>query len=709
MPSERPGFLDRPLFGTVRITWGGALYVALIVFILMTRLWDLGSRAYSHDESIHAWESWKLVTGQGYTHSPTYHGPFAYHFTALFFALFGDNDVTGRLGAAIFGIALTILPLGLRKWLGTKGLLATTLLMAVSPVLMHRSRFIRHDQFNLVFNLVLFIAILRYLDRRKARDLYIAAAALALGFTTKETTFITYAIFGSFLALLLLAQSWHERARPWDDSALFDLIVVMGTLILPLASPFPIKLLGGDPVDYSQQGIIFSGAVFLAMLGISVAIGLWWSPRRWAVCAGLFYTIFILFFTTMLTNGKGFATGMIGSLGHWLSQHGEQRGGQPWHYYIVLTTLYEFLPALLAMAGTALVAWRGVRRGTWPEADPTPDAVASPMPPAGVLTSPLVVFVPFIIYWTWMAFVIYSWAGEKMPWLMMQIAIPLHLLAGWTLGRLLDADWRGIRERGGLWLLLLVPLFLYVLSRLIGLQPSGDTSIEALNATMGWASALIVGLLVAVGVAAVLRRLARRDAWRMVALGGLVVLLALTVRFAWMATFINPDLANEFIVYAQGAPDTALVTDELEEMSRRLYGDLSMKVAYDDSSSWPFVWYLRDFSNAQFYGKTPGGPMDAEAVIVGPDNEAAVKPFLGNRYYRRDYRLIWWPNQDWYMTMTPQSLWRDITSAEGRQKLWDVIFYRQHEKPLTDWYHVHKFALYVRRDVAQESLPLHPR
>lgn len=714
MPSERPGLLDRPLFGTVRITWGTVLYVALIAIILLTRLWDLGSRAYSHDESIHAWESWKLATGQGYIHSPVYHGPFAYHLTALIFALFGDNDVTGRLGAALFGIALTILPLGLRKWLGKKGLLATTLLMAVSPALMHRSRFIRHDQFNLVFNLVLFIAILHYLDKRRVRDLYIAAAALALGFTTKETTFITYFIFGTFLALMLLAQSWRERTRPWDDSALFDVIIVMGTLILPLASPLPIKLLGGDPVDYSQQGIIFSGAVFLAVLGISIAIGLWWNWRRWVVCAGLFYTLFILFFTTMLTNGKGFATGMIGSLGYWLSQQGERRGGQPWFYYLVLMPLYEFLPLILGMAGTVVHAL-GWARGTEasanavmsvepsaqpanPAANPTANPAANP----AVRSRTPVPFVPFVIYWTWMALFIYSWAGEKMPWLTMQLVIPLHLLAGWTLGRLLDADWRGIRERGGLWLLLLVPLFVYVLARLVDVRPSSDTSIEALNATMGWVTALVVGLLVAVAIAAIARRLARTDAWRMVALGGLVVLLALTVRFAWMATFINADLANEFLVYAQGAPDTALVARELEDMSRRLYGDLSMKVAYDDSSSWPFVWYLRNFSNAQFYGKSPGGPMDAEAVIVGPDNESAVKPFLGNRYYRRDYRLIWWPNQDWYMNMTPQSLWRVITSPEGRQKLWDVVFYRQHERPLTDWYHVHKFALYVRRDVAQQ-------
>jgi hypothetical protein len=33
-----------------------------------------------------------------------------------------------------------------------------------------------------------------YLDKRKARDLYIVAAALSFGYTTKETTFISYAM-----------------------------------------------------------------------------------------------------------------------------------------------------------------------------------------------------------------------------------------------------------------------------------------------------------------------------------------------------------------------------------------------------------------------------------------------------------------------------------------------------------------------------------
>ena len=357
--SRSTSLLDRPVLSTSKITWWTVAYAAIILFVVLTRLWNLAPRGYSHDESIHAWESWRLITGQGYKHDPAYHGPFLYHFTGLLFGLFGHNDYTARLSPALFGIALAILPLFLKKWLGSKGVLATTLLMAVSPVMMHRSRFIRHDAFVAVFNLMLFIAILRYLDGRKNKDLYWIAAAVSLGFCAKETTFITYAIFGSFLFLLFLWQWLPDRKRAWTDLPVFDVIVVMGTLILPLASPFPIKLLGGDPLDLSQSGIVFSGAVFLAVFALSMAIGLWWDRRRWLMCAGIFYAIFVPLFTTMFTNGQGFATGMVGQLGYWLSQQGVARGSQPWFYYLILMPMYEYLPLLAGVGGAVYYFVRG--------------------------------------------------------------------------------------------------------------------------------------------------------------------------------------------------------------------------------------------------------------------------------------------------------------------------------------------------------------
>ena len=703
------GLLDRPVFASFKLTWWMVCYGALILFVVLTRLWDLGSRPYCHDESIHAWESWKLATGQGYVHNPTYHGPFLYHFTALIFALFGHNDYTGRLGVVLFSIGLVVLPFFLRKWLGKKALLATTLLMAVSPVMMCRGRYVRHDTIAMVFNVVLFIGILRYLDERKNRDLYLAAAALSLSFTGKETSFITDFIFGTFLFGLFLWQWLSDRGRARKDSAVFDLIVVIGTLTLPLVCPIVVRILGANPLDYSSQGILVSAGVFLALLGISVAIGLWWDRRRWLVCAGLFYGISIPLFTTMFTNGRGIATGTVGQLAYWLPQHKEARGGQPWHYYLVLMGLYEFLPVMVGVGGAVYYALQRFLASTWSRRRAqtllpanAEEAQTDELTEAETFDKPGVPLVPMVIYWTLLAFVIYSWAGEKMPWLAMHLALPFQLLAGWTLGQLLEADWERVGGKGGWRILLLGPLFIYCVIRLLGYKPLTDTSLENLGASVTWIVALIVAAILAVPIQAILRRLGKKDAWRMVALAALVVLLVLTVRFAWMVSFVNAGMANEFLVYAQGTPDVALVTREIENMSRRLSGDLTVEVAYGGKAEWPFVWYLRNFENAQFFGEKPGGPLDADVVIVGTANEAAVKPLLGNKYYRRQYRLIWWPQQDWYNSMTLRKLWDDLWDKDARAKLWDVIYWRKHEASLAAWPYVESFAMYVRRDMASQ-------
>jgi uncharacterized protein (TIGR03663 family) len=702
IPAEQGSWLDRPLIPGIKVDRWTALYVALMVLVALTRLWDLSTRSYSHDESIHAWEAWKLLTGRGYVHSPVYHGPFLYHITALIYALFGDSDVTGRLGTSLASIAIVMMPLFMIKWLGRLGVLATTLLMAVSPVMMHRARFIRHDQFAILFNLILLVAILHYLDQRRPRYLYYAAAALSLGFAGKETTFITYAIFGSFLGAMMLWQ-WMQ-SRGWRLERLmalpsFDLVVVIGTLILPFASPLVIQMLGRNPVDYSAGGVIFSLGIALVMFAIGAGIGLWWNPRRWLICAGLFWAIFFPLFTTMFTNGAGIVTGVVGQLGYWLSQHGESRGGQPWHYYLVLTVVYEFLPMLLAGGGIIAYALSWRRRDRV-----EPVEIVSPVS--------AVPFTPLMIYWLGLAIVIYSWAGEKMPWLLLHIAVPMTIVAGQALGNLFHTDWRALAERRGLWLLLLVPLEIYTLVRMASLRPSTDTTIEALSTTMMWIVAVLIGLALAWVIGTLLARLTRGDAWRMLALSLCTVLLLLTVRTAFRLTFVNGDSAAELLVYAQGAPDAGIVAREIEDMSRRLTGGLHLRVAYDNEVSWPYVWYLRNYDNAIYFGEAPTGPLDADVVLVGVSNEAATRPFLGDNYIRREHRLIWWPYQDWYMRMDPllllpklrdpearAELWQGLGDPAQWRALWDVLFYREWDRSLTDWPYVSRYAMYVRRDV----------
>jgi len=686
---KEQGILDRRLFAGGKITWWHVTYVVIILFVVFTRLWDLGSRGYSHDESIHAWESWKLVTGQGYRHNPVYHGPFLYHFTALIFALLGDTDFTARLGAALFGIALTIMPVFFRRWLGKKGVLAATFFMAISPVMMDRSRFLRHDPFVAVFNLLLFLGIVRYLAERKKGDLYLVAAALALGLTAKETTFITYFVFGTFLFLFWAFHALRDRSltlREMTSLPVFDLMIVMGTMILPFASAFPIALLGGDPSDYST-GLWWKALVFLGMLVIGVLIGVLWNWRRWLGCAAIFWAIIVPLFTTLFSNPvEGFATGTVGQLGYWLSQHEVARGNQPWYYYLFLLPLYEFLPLAVGLGGVVYFARRG-------EPEAVPQASRHECVPS-------IPFVAMLIYWFAVAFAVYTWAGEKMPWLAIHLVLPLHLLAGWTAAQLLNADWARIRARGGLWLLVGGPVFVYLVVRVLTTDPMPGLTVAA---QAQWAELIVILLglgAVAALIVPVLGRLSNREGLRMVALSFIILLSVMTLRYAWMASFINANYATEFLVYAHGTPDTALVADQLEDMSRRLTGGLDMKVAYDSASSWPFEWYLRDFGRRQFFGTTLGAPTDAEAVIVGAENEAANKAFLGNKYIRYEYRLIWWPDQDFYFGLTLEDMWNDLLDPVGRREIKDVLLHREYERSVSDWYLVSTFGLYVRRDVA---------
>ncbi len=694
--------LDRPILGGIRLDWWTLLYVGLIALAIFTRLWNLEWRAYCHDESIHASWSWDLYTGKGYRHNPTYHGPFGYHITAFMFFLFGDSDYTGRLAAGLFGVGTVILMLLMRRWLGRWGTLAATTLMIISPIMMHRTRYIRMDPWTILFAGIMFVAILHYLEKRRDIHLYIIAAMFALSLVSKETAFIYEAIFGTFLVILFVVRWWREGRFPWK-SAEFDLILLIGTLSLPLISPLPLFLvyklfhLGYRITDYSNQGIIRSLATFIPFLGISIAIGYWWGRRRWLIAAGIFYLIMISFFTTMFTNGQGFASGMFGSLGYWLEQQEVKRGGQPWYYYFLLVPMYEFLPLLFGLLGIgywARGALRALREHSRARATEKKGAIAAVPEKAP--------FVSFVVYWTAMSLVIYSWAGEKMPWLAQNIVLPLIPLAGWFIGQVMEKiDLREFTERRGWLMVVLIPLFILVLVTALRARPFQGTSLDQLGETMRWLLSVMMAVGLAVAFYSIGRRLRASGIWQALFFTTLIVMMALTFRFAWMASFTTGDLASEMMVYAQGTPDVPLVMQEITEMSLRLTGGLDLKVAYDDESSWPFVWYLRNFRNAQYYAKQPSAPFDAAVVIVGLANEPGVKPYLGNKYLRREYRLIWWPSET-YKDLTFAKIIKGIGSAESRRNFWNVFFYRKYSYPLSQWPHVNRFAMYVRRDIATQ-------
>ncbi len=270
-----------------------AAYIGLAAVGLGLRLYDLGSRALHHDESLHALFAWYLYQARGYAHDPMMHGPFQFHALALIYFLFGDSDVTARLLAALCGTAVIGVCYWLRPWLGRAGALAAAVLLTFSPIMLYFSRFARNDIIIALWDLLIVLGLWGYLAWRRPAALTLAAAGISLGFATKEVTFITVAIFGVFFGLRLLRELF-EAAGPDPLGALRVLgsaakaprylapLVVLAGLALPQFSAgveLPAAWLGFGPLArnpaYPPAWVGgAAGAVAAGLVGAAVGAGL---------------------------------------------------------------------------------------------------------------------------------------------------------------------------------------------------------------------------------------------------------------------------------------------------------------------------------------------------------------------------------------------------------------------------------------------------
>jgi predicted membrane-bound mannosyltransferase/DNA-binding beta-propeller fold protein YncE len=212
--NDRERWLDRPLFANW--TWEHAAYALILLIAIVSRFWDMGARAMSHDESLHTYFSYNLAMGKGFQHTPLMHGPFLFHVTALSYFLFGASDFTARLPFAIFGIVLVLMPLAFRKELGREGALAASILLLISPTILYHSRYIRQEATILMWSILTAWMCWRYLRTRSSGWLIGLAAVLALHGTDKSTSFLFVALFLVYLIPVALWQLWQARRNRSD-------------------------------------------------------------------------------------------------------------------------------------------------------------------------------------------------------------------------------------------------------------------------------------------------------------------------------------------------------------------------------------------------------------------------------------------------------------------------------------------------------------
>ena len=650
--------------------WEVAAYALLIVVAAAMRFWDLGGRAIGYDESLHLYYSYRLAEGFGYEHNPLSHGPFQYHAIAGVFFLFGDSEYTSRVPAAIFGVVLVGLPYFLRSRLGTAGALVTAVLLAFSPMMLFYSRYARNDIFMSVWTLGLIILLWRYIDEGKPRYLYMGALVLALAFATKETTFMVVGILGSYL-LVATWRDWlpwllrrpassgsgsGEPAGEYGYTPGFGFgyassrrritlsafsrpgvfLLLLSTLLLPQATALvgqfqsalksygvvlagtgsPVGAPAGDVLWTVQdvditKGMVIAALVVIAALWFSTLVGLSWSRFVWLRCAAIFYSVWLLLFTTFFTNPLGLASGMWQSLGYWIVQQDVNRGDQPWYYYFVLAPVYETLPLIFSVVAVVYYAFRGDR------------------------------FAGFLAYWTITTVLLYTWAGEKMPWLLVSIALPMIVLSGKLIGDMISAvPWSRVIRSGGLLILPMTALLLYLVIRLALFDIERG---RLFNFVEFWALFAVALVVVGLGVHLVLRSGAA-NGLRIVALSFALVLLVVAVRTGWHATFLNGDVPGEMLVYAQDSREVPGIMARIREVADSTGEGDQMRLTVDKDVYWGLVWYIREYEHVDY---TDMRTIDSEpegAVILASDrNESRLSRYVGNYGPGKEFLYLWWP------------------------------------------------------------------
>jgi len=572
--------------------------------------------------------------------------------------------------------------------------------------------------------------------------------ALTAQLTGEILTILASLVIAIFAGFILIREHGWGVIRSFRS---FDILILIGTLILPLLSAFPVKMAGFDPLNYEAAGLTRTGIVVGVFFLAAMLIGYWWQRRNWFLYAAVFYGIFVVFYTSIFTNGQGFFTGLVGSLGYWLSQQGVERGSQPWYYYgLIQVPIYEYLSAL----GAILALYFGIRYSRFTNvagyspADPINDptdgssflqesAAAEDLHeiqqeslepfqengPAGTketdnLRPVRVPTLALFLFWSITSLLAYSLAGEKMPWLTVHIAIPLALTGAWGFGYLVDiTDWKALSSRNGILVVLLLPVGLASFAAMVGsllgnTPPFQGKTLEQLQNTNGFILAACVFLFSCYGLVRLTKGWSVSNAIKFVTLVIVLFLTILTIRTSYRASYINYDYATEYLVYAHAAPGPKQVLAQVEEISRRLTKGLDIEVAYDNDALYPYWWYFRNYPNHRWYTDKPTRDLaDAPMVIAGESTMGKMDSILRNNFNKFEYMRLWWPNQD-YFNLTWERIWNAIRDPQMRTALFYIWLNRDYSlyaeltgsdslTPET-WQPSSKMVFYIRKDIVAQ-------
>ena len=163
----------------IAITREGLAYLVIILVAALLRVPALGDAPLSDYEARQAMAAWQFVsTGEA---SPiSAESPLLFAGAALSFSLAGASNAAARLLPLLAGIALVLLPLGLRKHFGRLPMIIASGLLALSPGLVASSRRMDGTGPAMLFLLLALWAFWRYTSSKSLATLASSSVLFAL-------------------------------------------------------------------------------------------------------------------------------------------------------------------------------------------------------------------------------------------------------------------------------------------------------------------------------------------------------------------------------------------------------------------------------------------------------------------------------------------------------------------------------------------------
>ncbi|MBW3632878.1 MAG: hypothetical protein KY456_07610, partial [Chloroflexi bacterium] len=311
----------------------------------------------------------------------------------------------------------------------------------------------------------------------------------------------------------------------------------------------------------------------------------------------------ILCFTRFLSHPSGIA-GAGETLGAWWRLLTES-SGQPVQLFLMALLIYEPIAVIFAIA--ALVRGRNDRG----------DAVV------------------LFAGWSVAAFAFWSFSAGRAPEHAVHVALPMVMLGGVALGRVLDQiDWRYVWQgSGGL-------LALLMLGIVIGLAAVGVLLTRIDDRGGGPAAALppvAVLCLVVMPMAYLIWRIsgderetAQQRQPALIALLVVALLLgAFGLRSANLLAFTRADIGTELLAQRTAALGTLPSIERFLRLARDVgindgsardpTGSHSLSIALERDVQWPYVWYFREFPELTVVAPGAAATVGAQVAIAASD------------------------------------------------------------------------------------------